>query len=46
MPVFLQRRSRREGLVHFLGDPTQSIRHLADTTDYLSKREHRPDASD
>lgn len=36
----------REGLVNFLADGTRNIRHLADATDYLSKRGERPDATD
>lgn len=35
----------REGLVNFLDDGTRSFRHLADATDYLEKREAKPDAT-
>jgi hypothetical protein len=35
----------REGLVNFLGDGTRSFKHLASATDYLAKREVRPDAT-
>jgi hypothetical protein len=35
----------REGLVNFLVDGTRSFQHLATATDYLSKREKRPDAT-
>jgi hypothetical protein len=36
----------REGLVNFLTDGTRSYKHLADATDYLEKREKKPDVSD
>jgi hypothetical protein len=36
----------REGLVKFLIDGTRSYKHIADATDYLTKREARPGASE
>jgi hypothetical protein len=36
----------REGLVNFLTDGTRSYRHLADATDYLERREAKPDATE
>lgn len=36
----------REGLVNFLADDTRSIKHLAGATEYLTRRNGRPDATD
>lgn len=36
----------REGLVNFLDDGTRNLRHLADATDYLTKRGERGEATD
>lgn len=44
--VVAQYGKAREGLVNFLGDGTRSIRHLADATDYLTKRGEKAGASD
>lgn len=44
--VVAQYDKSREGLVNFLTDGTRSYRHIADATDYLTRRAGRPDASD
>jgi hypothetical protein len=44
--VVAQYSKAREGLVNFLGDGARSFKHLADATDYLSKRGAKSDASD
>lgn len=36
----------REGLSSFLNDDTRSIRHIADTIDFLERRKAKPGASD
>ena len=44
--VVAQYGKAREGLVNFLGDGSRSLKHLADASDYLTKRRERDGASD